>query len=631
VESKTQQEPSEAIIEASPTFVLRGNVESDGSQVSNVVWDTPESLTTPSDFLHDWDGSSSEASATNIPEGYRYQLVGNDGGRVRYSDYYYSATRTLRDHYVQAAIRNDAREADAVQATTGLIVCEDPMPGRIRPRPADGGMFFGPPGPTPPTSDTGEPWDSDEQWGSVRDTPSPDGCETDDEDESSVNEEPVSLVPAVRPRSPVRGAAPRVGEPDEDFVPPRGPSPGSRPEIPQHRCVRPRSQPQPYRTWRLGDGGPFRACSRAMFYSQPRTAAERAQSPTEYANTRGTERDPTPPPEEAPPQPPEDEEEAPEDEDPEIARGDPVIPEFHIPGSPISIVGCFSDTESEGDDLPPLVAGDDPDSDESNIGDEVTFDDHPENHASEYARAYQGAVNWLNGAPGAQHGTGYSDAFPSLHEEHAAALPRYFAVASRPDRVHPVAHYEDLRDRFESYPGSYSYVAFDLSRAFQQTPLDPTYVSTYVRERGSPDMAAVITEDYRREVLTLDPSLRTTGEIGGDPSKSSTAWYGILDSGATCSILTGDAIDLFDGGSLHALTSMTVNTASRGGSLRINAMGSIGRFPEMYYADDLRHSIVAVADLLAQGYQVEFKTGGAIITHEDGHFIECVHMDGKAV
>jgi hypothetical protein len=55
-----------------------------------VVWDTPESVTTPSDFLHDWDGSSSEASATNIPEGYRYQLVGNDGGRVRYSDYYYS-------------------------------------------------------------------------------------------------------------------------------------------------------------------------------------------------------------------------------------------------------------------------------------------------------------------------------------------------------------------------------------------------------------------------------------------------------------------------------------------------------------------------------------------------------------
>lgn len=269
------------------------------------------------------------------------------------------------------------------------------MPGRIRPRPADGGLFFGPPGPTPPTSDTGEPWDSDEQWGSVRDTPSPDGCEADDEDESSTNEAPVSLVPAVRPRSPVRGAAPRVWEPDENFVRPRGPSPGSRPEFPPHRCVRPRSETQPHRTWRLGDGGPFRACSRAMFYTQPRTAAERAQSPTEYANTRGIERDPTPPPEEAPPQPPEDEEEAPEDEDPEIARGDPDIPALHIPGSPISIVGRFSDTESEGDDLPPLVDVDDSDSDESNPGDEVTFDDPPGNHASEYARVYQGAVNWL--------------------------------------------------------------------------------------------------------------------------------------------------------------------------------------------------------------------------------------------
>jgi hypothetical protein len=122
VEIEAQQADSEGI-EASLTFVLRRNVESDGSQVSNVVWDTPESAATPSDFLHDWEGSSSEASATSIPEGYRHQLVGNDGGRVRYSDYYYSATRTLRDHYVQAAIRNDAREADALQATTGLIVC----------------------------------------------------------------------------------------------------------------------------------------------------------------------------------------------------------------------------------------------------------------------------------------------------------------------------------------------------------------------------------------------------------------------------------------------------------------------------------------------------------------------------
>jgi hypothetical protein len=219
VEIEAQQAASEGI-EASPTFVLRGDVESDGSQVSHMFWDTPESVATPSDFLHDWEGSSSDASATNIPEDYRYQLVGNDGGRVRYSDYYYSATRTLRDHYVQAAIRNDAREADAMQATTGLIAFEESMHGRIRPRPAHGGMFFGPPGPTPPTSDTGEPWDSDEQWGSVRGTPSPDGCEADDEDESAASEEPVPLVPAVRPPSPVRGAASRVWEPDEDFVPP---------------------------------------------------------------------------------------------------------------------------------------------------------------------------------------------------------------------------------------------------------------------------------------------------------------------------------------------------------------------------------------------------------------------------
>jgi hypothetical protein len=125
-----------------------------------------------------------------------------------------------------------------MQATTGLIAFEEPMPGRTRPRPADGGMFFGPPGPTPPMSDTGEPWDSDEQWGSVRGTPSPDECEADDEDESAASEEPVPLVPAVRPRSPVRGAASRVWEPDEDFVPPRGPAPGTRPEFPQHHCVR---------------------------------------------------------------------------------------------------------------------------------------------------------------------------------------------------------------------------------------------------------------------------------------------------------------------------------------------------------------------------------------------------------
>jgi hypothetical protein len=70
---------------------------------------------------------------------------------------------------------------------------------------------------------------------------------------------------------------------------------------------------------------------------------------------------------------------------------------------------------------------DDTDSDESNPGDEVMFDDPPENHDSENARAYIGALNWLRGVPGAQHGTGYSDVDPTVHEERAAELPRYLA------------------------------------------------------------------------------------------------------------------------------------------------------------------------------------------------------------
>jgi hypothetical protein len=40
------------------------------------------------------------------------------------------------------------------------------------------------------------------------------------------------------------------------------------------------------------------------------------------------------------------EEEAADDEEPEIARGDPFIPDFRLPGSPISVVGRFSDNES---------------------------------------------------------------------------------------------------------------------------------------------------------------------------------------------------------------------------------------------------------------------------------------------
>jgi hypothetical protein len=123
--------------------------------------------------------------------------------------------------------------------------------------------------------------------------------------------------------------------------------------------------------------GTLRACSRAMFYTQPRTVAERAQSPAEYTDQWSTERDPTPPHEEAPPLPTGGEEEAADDEEPEIVRRDPFIPDFRLPGSPISVVGRFSDNESDGDQLPTLVDADPTDSDESNLGDAVTFDDPP--------------------------------------------------------------------------------------------------------------------------------------------------------------------------------------------------------------------------------------------------------------
>jgi hypothetical protein len=71
------------------------------------------------------------------------------------------------------------------------------------------------------------------------------------------------------------------------------------------------------------------------------------------------------------------------------------------------------------------------------------FDDAPENHDSENARAYIGALNWLRGVPGAQYGTGYSDVDPTVHEERAAELPRYLAVVSHPPGVPPVVHHED--------------------------------------------------------------------------------------------------------------------------------------------------------------------------------------------
>jgi hypothetical protein len=53
---------------------------------------------------------------------------------------------------------------------------------------------------------------------------------------------------------------------------------------------------------------------------------------------------------------------------------------------------------------------------------------------------------------------------------------------------------------------------------------------------------------------------------------------------------------------------------------------------EIYYADDLRHSIVvAVTDLLAKGYQVDIRLGSATLSHPDGHIIECVHKPGKSM
>jgi hypothetical protein len=108
--------------------------------------------------------------------------------------------------------------------------------------------------------------------------------------------------------------------------------------------------------------------------------------------------------------------------------------------------GARPNTSPDGDDIPPLVDADDTDSDESNIGDAFTLYDPPENGYSEHVRAHTGALNWLRGVSVAQHGIGYSEVDPTVHEGCAAELPRYLAVVSHPPGAPPIAHYMDFRD-----------------------------------------------------------------------------------------------------------------------------------------------------------------------------------------
>jgi hypothetical protein len=505
-------------------IVLRGDVESDDeSQISLVYWDTTDLGATPPDYGHDWEGDSSDASVSNIPA--TYELVDGAGGRVRHSDLNNPAFRTLQAHYVRVARRNEAREGSALRIIPDEIAFAETTYPRAPPRPADGGMFFGPPGPTPPTSDTSEPWDSDEQWGSVRDASSHDAGSDRDSDRA-VSSSSSATEESVAHSQPTRGSEPRVWEPPPDFQRPRGPSPGSRPEIPQHRTVRRRRDTD----YRYRQGG--------MPAARP--------APDSVAPPGWVLQDPLP----APARPwdflegVDLESKNEEVEDVEIPRWDAPAPRSASPSSiTCGIHSSPSSVEAGDEDIPEEPTSDDEDS-------------------TSLPKLLRGSFD-----TGAEASGEDLELTPLLtHEEHARMMRPILSSS------------DDCRD-CRAQPVQY----FAKDSVF----LDSGESLVMVGDHGADHVhtALAITEDYCSGAFDANLPAAFSGDLCDYPTVSSSDSFGILDSGATCTILTGDTIDLFDGGSLHALTSMTVNTASRGGSLRINAVGSIGAFPEIYYAD----------------------------------------------
>jgi hypothetical protein len=111
---------------------------------------------------------------------------------------------------------------------------------------------------------------------------------------------------------------------------------------------------------------------------------------------------------------------------------------------------------------------------------------------------------------------------------------------------------------------------------------------------------------------------------------NATGGHGVLDSGATTTVLAGEHHRYFTQYET-APDSCVMATAARGGTLEIAGGGTAGMFAGVMHSHDLRHSVVSVSQLTIHGFRVTFSGDTAEVIHSDGLRIECVKQPGRAI